>query len=119
MMSSLATGLFNVYVSSSSIEGLPLACIEAMGAGTPVVLTECGVLPELAEHEETRLLVPFRNPQPLAASIQYLLEQPSVGARLGERARESVHMRFSLEAMIGRHEKLYLDPIRRFGWPDA
>ena len=97
----------DLFVSSSSDEGLPLATVEAMGMGLPVVLTECGGVPELVENGRTGLLVPVRNPEALAAGILELLDAPERSARLGSDAKANVLERFSLSSMVQAYERLY------------
>ena len=97
----------DVFVSSSSDEGLPLATVEAMGMGLPVVLTECGGVPEVVENGRTGLLVPVRNPEALAAGIREILDAPERAARLGSDAKKSVRERFSLSSMVQAYERLY------------
>jgi glycosyltransferase involved in cell wall biosynthesis len=98
---------FDVFVSSSSSEGLPLATLEAMGLGKPMVLTRCGGVPEMVEDGRTGILVPAGNPGALAAAILRLLEAPDVAVQLGARARLSAKERFSLSSMVAGHEQLY------------
>jgi glycosyltransferase involved in cell wall biosynthesis len=98
---------FDIFVSSSSSEGLPLASLEAMAAGKAVVLTRCGGVPEMVDHGVTGLLVPPRDHGALAQGILQVLQAPEVAAALGERARGAVKERFSLPAMLGAHDQLY------------
>jgi glycosyltransferase involved in cell wall biosynthesis len=105
----------DLFVSSSSSEGLPLAPVEAMGMGKPVVLTRCGGVPEAVTDWETGLLVPPEDPESLAAAICYLLETPHVAAELGARAREAVRQRFSLQRMVGEYTCLYGELISAYG----
>lgn len=102
---------FDLFVSSSSDEGLPLASVEAMGAGKPVVLTRCGGVPELVEDGKNGLLVPVRDPVALAGGILHLLKEKDLAARLGSAAASTVREKFSLETMLKAYEALYLDLI--------
>ena len=58
-------------------------------------------------------LVPPGDPEALARAILKLYRQPEARQRLGDAARRSVAERYSLEAMLKRLEKLYLDLGRR------
>jgi glycosyltransferase involved in cell wall biosynthesis len=98
---------FDVYVSSSSDEGLPLASLEAMGMGKPVVLTDCGGVPEVVEDGRTGLLVSVRDPEALAAGILHLLDHPEFAAKLGSEARKTVQARFTLQGMLDAYGDLY------------
>jgi glycosyltransferase involved in cell wall biosynthesis len=107
-------GEFDLFVSSSSEEGLPLASVEAMGLGKAVVLTRCGGVPELVDDGRTGLLVPPRSPAALAKGIAYLVEHPDSATRMGVQAKESVRRRFSLESMVQKYELMYVDLMNRY-----
>lgn len=97
----------DVGVLSSDFEGLPLAVIEYMAAGLPVVATAVGGLPELVQDGETGLLVQDMTPEGLAAAIATVLRDRQLARRLGERGREIQQERFSLAATIESVSRLY------------
>jgi glycosyltransferase involved in cell wall biosynthesis len=98
---------FDLFVSSSVTEGLPLASMEALGMGKPAVLTRCGGVPELVADGRTGLLVPPRQPESLARGILSLVRDPGRAAELGARARKDVRGRFSLESMVQAYVNAY------------
>ena len=67
---------FDIFALPSLYEGLPVALIEAMAAGLPIVATRVGGNPELIMHGQTGLLVEPENVADLAASIRSLLIDP-------------------------------------------
>lgn len=79
-------------------EGSPLALLEAMGAGLPIVATRVGGVPEMVEHEKSALLVEPRQPSQLAHALQRILSDESLAQRLGFGARETAQTRFTPEA---------------------
>lgn len=97
----------DVAVFSSAYEGSPLAVIECMAGGKPVVATRVGGVPDLIEDEVHGLLVPPRDPHALADAAARLLRDPGLRAEMGTRARERQCRRFSLEAMVRSFEDLY------------
>jgi glycosyltransferase involved in cell wall biosynthesis len=98
---------FDIFTSSSSSEGLPLATLEAMGMGLPAVLTACGGPTEIVREGQTGLLVPPRSPEALAAGVLDLASDPERARRMGELARADVRRRFSAEAMLREYSSLY------------
>jgi glycosyltransferase involved in cell wall biosynthesis len=75
-------------VVPSHAEGMPLALMEAMAAGVPVVATSVGGIPELVTHLHTGLLVNPGEPGELAIAVDGLLDDLPWAAALGARARE-------------------------------
>ena len=75
-------------VVPSHAEGMPLALMEGMAAGLPVVATAVGGIPELVRHGDTGLLVGPADAGNLAIAVDGLLDDPPWAASLGARARE-------------------------------
>ena len=68
----------------SLAEGFPLAVLEAMAAGKPVVATPVGGVPEAIVHNETGLLTEPAQPDALASAIEKLVSSEDLRQRLGE-----------------------------------
>lgn len=90
---------FDLAALPSLSEGLPLALLELMAAGRPVVASRVGGIPEVIAHEDNGLLVPPGDPAALAAALRRLLTEEGLAARLGSAARATAEERFSAEAM--------------------
>ena len=97
----------DVFVNPSDFEGLPVAVLEAMALGRPVVATAVGGVPELVDDGDTGCLVPPRDPAALAAAVVRLLDDPDSAHRVGAAAAKEVEARYSLEAMVRRIEAVY------------
>lgn len=97
----------DVSVSSSHYEGTPLALMESMDAGVPVVATRVGGTPDLIEDGVQGVLVPPRDPAALAAAIAGLLDDPERRREMGERARERRSSEFDIEVSAARFGELY------------
>jgi glycosyltransferase involved in cell wall biosynthesis len=63
------------------------------------------------------LLVPPRDPAPLAAALTTLLDAPDRWRLMGKRGRETVEAQFSARAMVRQMESLYITTLRRRGMP--
>lgn len=97
----------DVFVMSSKVEGLPLAPVEALALGKPVVATRAGGTDEVVRDGETGLLVPVEDPVALADALQRVHENREWAARLARAGQEDVVQRFSLERMTDDYLELY------------
>jgi glycosyltransferase involved in cell wall biosynthesis len=97
----------DVAVCASHFEGSPLAVMEYMEAGLPIVATKVGGIPDLIEDGVHGLLVEPGEPDGLAAAIHDLLNDRIRASALGARARERRRREFDLDVMVGNVEALY------------
>jgi glycosyltransferase involved in cell wall biosynthesis len=91
---------FDVFVMSSHLEGLCTSVLDALAMRRPVVASAAGGLPEIIIHERTGLLVPPKEPAPLADAIVRVLHDRELGRRLAEAGRRRVEEHFSAESMV-------------------
>ncbi|MDX6582325.1 MAG: hypothetical protein QOI10_1509 [Solirubrobacterales bacterium] len=99
---------FDVCVSSSLTEALPLAVGEAMACAVVVAATDCG--DSAAIVGDTGRIVATGDAAALAAGIAELLELgPAERARLGEAARARISDRYSMAAMAGAYSRLWAE----------
>ncbi len=80
-------------------EGVPVAVMEAMARGVPVIASRSGGLPELV-NERTGLLVPPGDPEALARAVKEVLENPKPARERARAARRWVEERFNLEKNV-------------------
>lgn len=80
----------DVFVLPSYNEGLPMALLEAMSWGLPVVTTPVGGIPELVTHQENGLLVNPGDVEQLAEALKLLITNESRRLELGKAARRRV-----------------------------
>ncbi len=97
----------DVFALPSHQEALPLALLEAMAAGLPIVATAVGGIPEAVENEGTGLLVPPGDPEKLASALRRLARDPGLAGRLGEAARRSAERHFSADRMVEQTLAVY------------
>jgi glycosyltransferase involved in cell wall biosynthesis len=81
-------------------EGTPLAILEAMASGVPVVATDVGGVAELIVAGTTGALVPPGDDAAMAERACDALASPATLARMGESAREHVRARFSIDEQV-------------------
>ncbi len=97
-------------VLTSRNEGSPVALIEAMAAGRPVVSTRAGGVPELVG--DAGLLADIDDAPELAAAVQRVLGDPVLALQLGRHARCRVVPAFSHERLIADIDGLYQRLLR-------
>nr|MBO2500942.1 glycosyltransferase [Acidimicrobiia bacterium] len=106
----------DVFVNPADVEGLPVAILEAMALGKPVVATAVGGVPSVVLDGQTGRLVPPKNPEGLASAMAELLASSEERRRLAGNARALIERRFSLARMVERYENVYdevLGAVRR------
>ena len=104
-------GRATVFALPSYAEGMPMALLEAMSWGLPVIATPVGGVPQVVEHGVNGLLVTPGDSDGLAAAVARLLSEPALRESLGAAARRTIATRFSLQTALDRLGELY----RRFG----
>jgi colanic acid/amylovoran biosynthesis glycosyltransferase len=102
---------------SGAKDGIPVALIEAMASGLPVVATRISGIPELVRDGETGLLVPPRSPDLLAGALRHLMENTELGQRLARGARAHVASEFALEREADRLGTLFERVLERSSAP--
>jgi N-acetyl-alpha-D-glucosaminyl L-malate synthase BshA len=92
---------------TSDMESFCLSILEAMCFGCPSVATAVGGIPEVVESGASGILVPAGDPERVARSVEKLIGDPSMRARLGETAKRRARSFFSADAIIPKYEELY------------
>lgn len=109
---------WEIFVLASRQDAFPLASLEAMAAGVPVIATAVGGLPEQVEHLESGVLVEPENAPALADWIVRLHEDPALCERLAGAAAIRVRDRFTIERQGAGLHKAYLAALNlRHGPP--
>jgi glycosyltransferase involved in cell wall biosynthesis len=105
-------GAADVFLLTSRWEGLPLAVVEAMLAGTPVVATAVDGTPEAVANGRTGYLVPPGDPDAAAERVAHLLRHPDAAARMGRAGRARARRAFRRDAMLEETDALYRACLR-------
>jgi len=109
----------DIAVLCSRSEGMSNAILEYMAAGKAIVATGVGGNVQLLEHNRHGLLVPAGDPHRLAEGIRRFIDDPALGIRLAQAARQRVEERYSREAMVRRFEAFYEELLWGDGFPRA
>ncbi len=98
---------------STDVETFPMAFLESMAAGLPLVGTRVGGLPEMIDDGRNGRLVRPRDPQGLADAMRELLADPARARALGEESRRRVCSEFSIGSMVRGYEDLFMRLLNR------
>ncbi len=99
-------------VLPSLAEGLPLAILESMAAGVPVIASRVGGIPNLVDDGRTGMLVPPGDGAELTAAMQRALADPEGIRTMGEQARDFVERKYSIRVIAEEIEKVYRELLR-------
>jgi glycosyltransferase involved in cell wall biosynthesis len=98
--------LSDLLVFSSDWEGLSIAALESLAAGTPIVTTDVQGMRELLA-DGVGAIVPGFDPADLAAAISELLDDPGRRQEMARRGRERIAAEFSAAAMRDAYAAAY------------
>ncbi len=96
-----------LFVLPSHFEALPMAVLEAMAVGLPVVATSVGGIPDAIVDGRDGVLIPAQDPQALADALQGLLADSPRRHALGGAARRRAMETFSAGVVVPRIEALW------------
>lgn len=97
----------DLFVLSSRWEGCPMAVLEAMTLGVPIVATGVGGVPELVLHNETGLVVAPENPNEMAVAMFDLLSNPEKAYCLARAGQDRLAKCFSVQRSADCLAKVY------------
>lgn len=96
----------DVFVSSSTQEGLPTTHIEAMAAGLPIVSTNIPGVNEIVKNQESGILCDVGDIECLVDSFQQM-HTGRIRGKYGSRGEEKAKSKFDLQQMSEQHLELY------------
>ena len=101
----------DVYALASRREGFPVAPVEAMACGVPVVAADVPGIDEILAGGETGggVIVPREDPAALADALARLLDDEPLRQELGRRARRRAETAFSLDAVGSQLREFLID----------
>lgn len=103
----------DVFALPSRFEGLPLAVLEAMAAGLPVVAARAPGTAEVVEHGRTGFLVEPGDPEGLAGALALVLADPDQAAAFGAAGSARVAAEFGAARMAEETFSLYRELLAR------
>jgi len=103
----------DVVVLTSRNEGSPVALIEAMAAGVPVVSTDVGGVADVVDHGRSGLLAPMDDARAVADHVLALLSDPDPRRTMGQHGRARVASTYDAGRLVADIETLYEDQVRK------
>lgn len=97
----------DVAIYPSLYEPFGIVALEAMAAGTPVVVSDAGGLKEVVRHEETGIVTWAGNPESLAWGILRVLHDPAGARRRAQNARKTVLREFHWARIARQTQQVY------------
>ena len=103
---------FDVFVLSSTSEGLPMVVLEAMASRKPIITTGVGAIPGVVIHGSSGLVV-RPDAAEISAAISFVVRNHTVAIRFAETAYNRVKQKYSADAMAQNYAALYRDMRRQ------
>jgi len=97
----------DVYLQTSLTEGMPMAILEAMASGLPVVASDVEGIRDIISHEVDGVLVNSRSSADIAYVIKHIFDNQDDAKRLSRNARDKVIRNFSVQKMARQYEIIY------------
>jgi glycosyltransferase involved in cell wall biosynthesis len=96
-----------VLPSHAAVETLPLAVLEAMAAGVPVVASAVGSVPDLIEDGVNGRLIAPASAGGLTEAIRSIMNDPKEAENLAARAKTTVSSKYTADLMVAKYEALF------------
>jgi glycosyltransferase involved in cell wall biosynthesis len=97
----------NVFLLPSREEGMPIAILEAMRAGLPIITTRVGGIPEMIEDGRSGILIEPGTPDTIAEALISLLKDDRLRQRLAQGARTAFENKFEVQVCINELASIY------------
>lgn len=100
----------DIFIISSSSEGLPIALLEATISGLPCIVTDVGGCSEIIETVRNGIVVPANNPKKISEALAIIFQQPETLKTYSSNALNNSYL-YSISKAAELHIQLYLEAI--------
>lgn len=102
----------DLFVLPSYKEGLPVAVLEALSSGLPIITTPVGGIPDVIKEYQNGLFVDPGDHKALAEKITFLLKNEDVRKKIGENNRKKALDEFNTDVVIKDLRRIYTKVVR-------
>ncbi len=109
------SGLFarsDAVVIPSRSEGIPNVLFEAWNAKKPVIASNAAGIPEAVKDGANGLLVSL-NPEDIATAMEYIMNNSTAAAKIGDNGYDTLKTKFSLKNMLDQIEELFVKTVNK------
>lgn len=97
----------DIFVLPSYAEGMPVALLEAMAFGLPVIVSNVGGIPAVVTNEVEGFLITAGNREQLTSALKQLVSNPELREKMGQAGRTRCKSQFSIDATADKLLNLY------------
>lgn len=105
--------VLDIFVLPSLTEGTPMALLEAMSLGIPIVATAVGGVPNVIEHGVNGVLVDPCNVHEMSEKIRMLMMNPSLRSKFAAEAIKTIKAKFDIQQWCLKIENEYNSLLQR------
>ena len=102
----------DVFVLPSLTEGTPMALLEAMAFGLPVIASDVGGIPKIINSGNNGILVPAANADKIKDAISMIWEYDSLRSKISGIAKKTIRSHFNINEWVKKIESVYVEAIR-------
>lgn len=102
---------FDIFVLPSLTEGTPMALLESMAAGVPVIATAVGGVTKVLTENVNGFLVPPCSPSAITEKMEILLSDTELSSRLSRSGIKTIKTKFSISAWCRKIENCYTEAL--------
>lgn len=106
-------GCIDLLVHPALMEGLGVSLLQASQQGAPIVASAVGGIPEAVEDGVNGLLVPPGDTESLQAAIEELLQSSELRQQMGEKGKQLMIDKFSVQQMVAGNYHVYSEILNR------
>lgn len=103
---------FDLFVMTSTLEGIPRCLMEAMAMGIPVAAYDIAGIDQLLTHQQTGLLAKPGDKTSLAEYWEQLLFEEPTAQQISEAAKAFVYDKYSAQRMAGEYTQLFQELVQ-------